>query len=121
MATKEKKAKAKDQKETTSKVKTLKATKLEKKKEKVVKEITPINKDALMEQVISKREIKYVYPADCTDTLARKQFRQKVRNKIHALENQLFKLGDKTSKEYRKIEKELKAFQAEMVKPNVAI
>lgn len=99
----------------------LPSTKLEKKKSKVAKEVTPVTNTALMEQVVSKREIKYIYPDDCIDTLARKQFRQKVRNKIHKMENQLFKMSDKTSKEYRKISKELKAYYSANVKEGAAI
>lgn len=119
MATTTKKSK---KSETTVKVTkiTPKATKKEK-KEKVIQEVTPINKDALMEQVISKREIKYVYPEDCIDTLARKKFRQQVRNKIHALENRLFKINDPSSKEYKKTLKELNAYKSQTVKPNVAV
>lgn len=99
----------------------LPSTKLEKKKSKVAKEVTPVTNTALMEQVVSKREIKYIYPDDCIDTLARKQFRQKVRNKIHKMENQLFKMSDKTSKEYLKISKELKAYYSANVKEGAAI
>ena len=110
---------------TSKKVKATKielpSTKLEKKKSKVAKEVTPVTNTALMEQVVSKREIKYIYPDDCIDTLARKQFRQKVRNKIHKMENQLFKMEDKTSKEYLKISKELKAYYSANVKEGAAI
>ena len=110
---------------TSKKVKATKielpSTKLEKKKSKVAKEVTPVTNTALMEQVVSKREIKYIYPDDCIDTLARKQFRQKVRNKIHKMENQLFKMKDKTSKEYLKISKELKAYYSANVKEGAAI
>lgn len=110
---------------TSKKVKATKielpSTKLEKKKSKVAKEVTPVTNTALMEQVVSKREIKYIYPDDCIDTLARKQFRQKVRNKIHKMENQLFKMSDKTSKEYLKISKELKAYYSANVKEGAAI
>lgn len=99
----------------------LPATKLEKKKVKVAKEVTPVTNTALMEAVVSKREIKYIYPEDCIDTLARKQFRQKVRNKIRKMENQLFKMEDKTSKEYKKIAKALKAYQDANVKTGAAV
>lgn len=113
------------QEETSKKVKATKielpSTKLEKKKSKVAKEVTPVTNTALMEQVVSKREIKYIYPDDCIDTLARKQFRQKVRNKVHKMENQLFKMSDKTSKEYLKISKELKAYYSANVKEGADI
>lgn len=127
-----------DKKVKTSKVKTVKATKVEpkakktkkaelpnaklaKKEKALVQEITTTNKESLMEKVISKREIKYIYPEDCNDTLARKKFRQQVRNKIHAMENTLFKLGDKTTKDYKKIEKELNAFKSQYVKVDAAV
>lgn len=114
-------AKAKTSKKVKATKIELPSTKLEKKKSKVAKEVTPVTNTALMEQVVSKREIKYIYPEDCIDTLARKQFRQKVRNKIHKMENQLFKMSDKTSKEYLKISKELKAYYSANVKEGAAI
>lgn len=114
-------AKAKTSKKVKATKIELPSTKLEKKKSKVAKEVTPVTNTALMERVVSKREIKYIYPDDCIDTLARKQFRQKVRNKIHKMENQLFKMSDKTSKEYLKISKELKAYYSANVKEGAAI
>lgn len=114
-------AKAKTSKKVKATKIELPSTKLEKKKSKVAKEVTPVTNTALMEQVVSKREIKYIYPDDCIDTFARKQFRQKVRNKIHKMENQLFKMEDKTSKEYLKISKELKAYYSANVKEGAAI
>lgn len=115
------KAKVKTSKKVKATKIELPSTKLEKKKSKVAKEVTPVTNTALMEQVVSKREIKYIYPDDCIDTLARKQFRQKVRNKIHKMENQLFKMSGKTSKEYLKISKELKAYYSANVKEGAAI
>lgn len=119
--TKVEEAKAKTSKKVKATKIELPSTKLEKKKSKVAKEVTPVTNTALMEQVVSKREIKYIYPDDCIDTLARKQFRQKVRNKIHKMENQLFRMSDKTSKEYLKISKELKAYYSANVKEGAAI
>lgn len=119
--TKVEEAKAKTSKKVKATKIELPSTKLEKKKSKVAKEVTPVTNTALMEQVVSKREIKYIYPDDCIDTLARKQFRQKVRNKIHKMENQLFKMSDKTSKEYLKISKGLKAYYSANVKEGAAI
>lgn len=114
-------AKAKTSKKVKATKIELPSTKLEKKKSKVAKEVTPVTNTALIEQVVSKREIKYIYPDDCIDTIARKQFRQKVRNKIHKMENQLFKISDKTSKEYLKISKKLKAYYSANVKEGAAI
>lgn len=114
-------AKAKTSKKVKATKIELPSTKLEKKKSKVAREVTPVTNTALMGQVVSKREIKYIYPEDCIDTLARKRFRQKVRNKIHKMENQLFKMSDKTSKEYLKISKKLKAYYSANVKEGAAI
>lgn len=113
-------AKAKTTKKVKKKVE-LPATKLEKKKIKIAKEVTPVTNTALMEAVISKREIKYIYPEDCLDTLARKQFRQKVRNNIKKMENQLFKIGDKNAPEYIKIFKDLTRYKKANVKMGAAV
>jgi len=42
------------------------------KKEEVVKEVAKQQKPNIIEQVISNREVKYIYPDDVTDTLSRK-------------------------------------------------
>lgn len=53
-------AKAKTSKKVKATKIELPSTKLEKKKSKVAKEVTPVTNTALMEQVVSKREIKYL-------------------------------------------------------------
>ena len=50
------------------------------------------NKKVLMQKVIVNRELKYIYPRGCKDTLARKSFRQKVRNALRKLERDINKL-----------------------------
>lgn len=60
----------------------------------------------LVEEVISNREVKYIYPEDCQDTLSRKKWRQKVRNELKKLETTMLRIEDKNSKEFKKAEKE---------------
>lgn len=89
----------------------------EKKVKVLSKEVTPSNKASLVEAVIAKREVKYIYPAEVVDTLTRKSWRQKTRNKLESLEKALLKITDKESKEYRKAKKAFESFKAEVVKP----
>lgn len=85
------------------------------------KVVDKINKTTLVEAVVSNREVKYVYPEDCTDTLSRKSWRQKVRNKLHALEMSMYRIKDQNSKEYKKAQKEYDDFYKTVCKPNVAV
>lgn len=50
------------------------------------------NKTVTMQKVIVHRELKYQYPKGCKDTLARKAFRQKVRNSLRKMERDIIKL-----------------------------
>lgn len=97
-----------------------KATKTNTTKSKVKKEIKADAAATLVEEVISKREVKYIYPADCTDTLARKKYRAQVRNKLHQLELTMLRIEDKTSKEFKKAEKEYTAFKNKNLKVGVS-
>ena len=81
-------------------------------KNKTSEKIEKVNKAATLQQVITNRELKYKYPADVVDTLARKSFRQKTRNKIRQLERTLEK-ADKEQK--AKAQKELEAFRKEVL------
>lgn len=102
---------------TTKKVEKPKAeTKETKKKEAVTKEVTKINKTNLVEKVVSNREVKYVYPADVNDTLSRKAWRQKVRNKLEKLERDMFRIKDQTSKEYKAAEKAYNEYKKTVLK-----
>ena len=92
-----------------------------KKVSKVEKEVDHINKNQLLESVISKREVKYIYPEDCTDTLTRKSFRQKVRNKLHTLERNLFRIKDQSSKEYKEAKVAYENYLNQVCKPNIAV
>jgi len=87
------------------------------KKEKLVDKTKKKVEANLVEEVVTKREVKYIYPADCEDTLSRKKFRQQVRNKIHQLELAMLRIENQDSKEFKKAKKEY----LEFVKESVAI
>lgn len=103
--------KVKESKPKAQKTPTAKATKKAKKE----------SLNNLMEEVISNREVKYLYPADCLDTLSRKKWRQGVRNELRKLELALSRIEDKASKEYKAKEKEYKAKVKEYMKPSAKI
>lgn len=97
-------------------VKTKKVKKPLDKKEEVTKEVTKINKDNLVEKVISNREVKYIYPDDVTDTLSRKSWRQKVRAKLDRLERSMLRINDQNSKEYKAAKKEYDEYRKQVLK-----
>jgi hypothetical protein len=68
-----------------------------------------INKAKNLKEVISSRELKYIYPADCTDPLSRKAFRQKVRAKLSKFDRDLEKV---TGKKRSTLSKEFKSYKA---------
>lgn len=94
-----------------SKVKTKKS-----KKQEVIEKVTPINKNKLIESVISNREVKYIYPDDVIDTLSRKSWRQKVRIKLNKLERDMLRIKDQTSKEYSRAKKAYERYAKEVTK-----
>lgn len=113
-ATKEmkaKKTKAPKKEEPKVEKKTVKAKKT------VAKEVDQINKATLIEKVVSNREVKYIYPADVTDTLSRKSWRQKVRNKLKSLEMAMYRIKDQNSKEFAKAKKEYEVYYNSVCKP----
>lgn len=61
------------------------------------------------------REVKYVYPANCTDSLSRKKFRQQARASLKQFNTKLEKLDPK-SKEYKQVAQELKDFQSKFLR-----
>ncbi|MAO08079.1 MAG: hypothetical protein CL596_05135 [Alteromonas sp.] len=71
-------------------------------------------KDTVTKVVETKRELKYDYPNEMKDTLKRKKFRQKVRNKINSFQLHLLKLDEK-SKEYKKLDREYKSYRKEVL------
>lgn len=112
-------------KETSTKVKKTSKPKVKElpaaKKEATIKEVTTQQKSSIAEEVVSTRDVKYLYPADITDQLARKKWRQAVRNKYHQLEREVFKFQDKNSKEYKEAFKAFEDYKAEVLKPGQAI
>jgi hypothetical protein len=87
------------------------------KKEQVVKEVKEQQKPSIVEQVISNREVKYVYPADVVDTLARKKWRQQTRNELHRLELAMARIKDTNSKEFKAAAKAYEDFKKKVLKP----
>lgn len=115
--TKESKAKEKPKaklvKTTTKKAST--------KKEKVVKEVAKQQKPNIIKQVISNREVKYIYPDDVTDTLSRKKWRQQTRNELRKLERKMLRIQDHNSKEYKSAQNKYITFQKKVLKVDEAI
>lgn len=91
------------------------------KKEKLVDKTKKKVEANLVEEVVTKREVKYIYPADCEDTLSRKKFRQQVRNKIHQLELAMLRIENQDSKKFKKAKKEYLEYKNQFVKESVAI
>lgn len=115
--TKESKAKEKPKaklvKTTTKKAST--------KKEEVVKEVAKQQKPNIIEQVISNREVKYIYPDDVTDTLSRKKWRQQTRNELRKLEREMLRIQDHNSKEYKSAQNKYITFQKKVLKVDEAV
>ena len=108
-----------------AKVKKSKKVKSDKKEKKAkeTKEVKAIKKQVktnLLEEVVTKREVKYIYPEDCQDTLSRKKYRQAVRNQLHKLELEMHRIEDKNSKAFKAKQKEYEEFRRANVKKGVA-
>lgn len=114
--TKESKAKEEPK---TKLVKT--TTKKASKKEEVVKEVAKQQKPNIIEQVISNREVKYIYPDDITDTLSRKKWRQQTRNELRKLEREMLRIQDHNSKEYKSAQNKYITFQKKVLKVDEAV
>lgn len=114
-----KKSKAKEE----PKAKLVKTTtkKASTKKEEVVKEVAKQQKPNIIEQVISNREVKYIYPDDVTDTLSRKKWRQQTRNELRKLEREMLRIQDHNSKEYKSAQNKYITFQKKVLKVDEAI
>lgn len=106
----------KEEAKETKTIKVKKVNKPETAKEKVVKKVKKQAEVNLVEEVITKREVKYIYPADCIDTLSRKKHRQQVRNQLNRLELEMLRIEDKQSKEFKAKEKEYLKFKKANVK-----
>lgn len=90
-------------------------------KAKVTKEVEAQQKAKLIEGVVAHREIKYIYPDDVTDTLARKKWRQQVRNKLKDLERAWLRIQNENTKESREAKKALEEYQSKVLKQGVQI
>lgn len=114
-----KKSKAKEE----PKAKLVKTTtkKASSKKEEVVKEVAKQQKPNIIEQVISNREVKYIYPDDVTDTLSRKKWRQQTRNELRKLEREMLRIQDHNSKEYKSAQNKYITFQKKVLKVDEAV
>lgn len=96
-------------------------TKKVSKKEAVVKEVAKQQKPNIIEQVISNREVKYIYPDDVTDTLSRKKWRQQTRNELRKLERKMLRIQDHNSKEYKSAQNKYITFQKKVLKVDGAV
>lgn len=96
-------------------------TKKVSKKEEVVKEVAKQQKPNIIEQVISNREVKYIYPDDITDTLSRKKWRQQTRNELRKLEREMLRIQDHNSKEYKSAQNKYITFQKKVLKVDEAV
>lgn len=101
--------------------KVLKLKKKKTPKEKAVEDTKEQQKPSIMEEVISHRDVKYLYPEDVKDTLSRKTWRQKTRNKLRQLERDMLRITDQDSKEYKKAKKAYMDFQSQVLKINEAV
>lgn len=110
--------KVEEQPKSTTK-KTTTKPKAEAKKEKVTKEVTERNKNKLIEEVTANREVKYIYPDDVTDTLSRKAWRQKTRNKLEKLERDMYRIKDQNSKEFKAAKKAYDEYRKSVLKEAV--
>lgn len=91
------------------------------KKGEVVKEVAKQQKPNIIEQVISNREVKYIYPDDVTDTLSRKKWRQQTRNELRKLEREMLRIQDHNSKEYKSAQNKYIIFQKKVLKVDEAV
>ena len=98
-----------------------KASKKAKAAEATAKEVAKQQKVALVEKVVANREVKYIYPEDVTDTLSRKTWRQKTRNKLRTLERDMLRIQDQNSKEFKKAKKAYEEFRDSVLKPAQAV
>lgn len=101
--------------------KVLKLKKKKTPKEKAVEDTKEQQKPSIIEEVISHRDVKYLYPEDVKDTLSRKTWRQKTRNKLRQLERDMLRITDQNSKEYKKAKKAYMDFQSRVLKINEAV
>ena len=102
-------------------VKVSKTQKPKETKESKAKEVAKQQKPNIIEQVISNREVKYIYPDDVTDTLSRKKWRQQTRNELRKLEREMLRIQDHNSKEYKSAQNKYITFQKKVLKVDEAV
>lgn len=107
------KTKAKEKKEKAKKVV---LSEEEKKEKELIQEVATKPQEVITKES-KPREVKYLYPEDVVDSLAKKTWRQKTRSEIHRLELAVSRIKDTSSKEYKKALKECNAFKASVLKP----
>jgi flagellar biosynthesis GTPase FlhF len=88
-------------------------------KKAIVKDVVKQQKASIAEKVVTTRDVKYLYPDNIQDQLARKKWRQSVRNEIRKLERNIQRFQDKNSKEYKAADKALKDYSKKVLKPGV--
>lgn len=103
------------------KTKLVKTTTKKVSKKEVVKEVAKQQKPNIIEQVISNREVKYIYPEDVVDTLSRKKWRQQTRNELRKLEREMLRIQDHNSKEYKSAQNKYITFQKKVLKVDEAV
>lgn len=99
-----------------SKKKKKKQNALEEDKE-LIQEVATKKDTKILEKETATRGVKYIYPEDVKDSLAKKTWRQKTRNEIHRLELAVSRIKDTDSKEFKKAMKELRLFKESVLKP----
>lgn len=107
------KTKAKEKKEKAKKVV---LSEEDKKEKELIQEVATKPQEVITKES-KPREVKYLYPEDVVDSLAKKTWRQKTRSEIHRLELAVSRIKDTSSKEYKKALKECNAFKASVLKP----
>lgn len=107
------KTKAKENKEKAKKVV---LSEEDKKEKELIQEVATKPQEVITKES-KPREVKYLYPEDVVDSLAKKTWRQKTRSEIHRLELAVSRIKDTSSKEYKKALKECNAFKASVLKP----
>lgn len=64
------------------------------------------------------REVKYIYPKDCSDPITKKRFRAEVRSEKKKYELELYSIKDKKSPKYIKLNKEYQSYLSRVMKPD---
>ena len=95
---------------TTTATKTTTSKKVAKPRANAKGKLDNANKTVTTQKVIVHRELKYQYPRTCKDTLARKAFRQTVRNAIRKMERNI---TDLKGEEKNALKSDLAAYKAE--------